>query len=361
MTTRLWPAALFFAAACGDDVDTLPEGGGGHGGEGEGGSAETTGGGGSTDVGGSPAGCPDAVEIDPSPATGQWSDVAPMLQPRQETAVVAMEGLVYVLGGFTLVGTTDLAEVYDPEADEWRAIAPLPVELHHPNAAAVDGKLYVLGYLVGGAFAEDGSGWVYDPETDEWSPVAKMPEGTERGAGAVGVIDGRVIVAGGFRGLAAVSDASLYDPVSDSWQTIAPLPVERDHGAGAVVDDVFFAIGGREGAIESQSPRVFSYDRASDTWCERSSLPTARGGIAAAVIDGQIVVVGGEGNPDDPNGVFSNVEVFTPSENRWRIEAPLPAGRHGTGAASVGDVLYLPGGANEQAFGAVATHTRFSL
>ena len=94
-------------------------------------------------------------------------------------------------------------------------------------------------------------------------------------------------------------------------------------------------------------------------WCELAPIPTARGGIAAAVLNGRIVVVGGEGNAADPNGVFSQVEAFDPATNRWSILTPLPVGRHGTGAAAVGDVLYLPGGADHQAFGAVATMTSF--
>jgi hypothetical protein len=34
--------------------------------------------------------------------------------------------------------------------------------------------------------------------------------------------------------------------------------------------------------------------------------------------------------------------------------------RHGTGAAGVGGVLYVPGGATQQAFGAVATHESYT-
>jgi len=35
----------------------------------------------------------------------------------------------------------------------------------------------------------------------------------------------------------------------------------------------------------------------------------------------------------------------------------MPEPRHGTGAAALGGTLYVPGGADRQAFGAVATCT----
>jgi len=37
-------------------------------------------------------------------------------------------------------------------------------------------------------------------------------------------------------------------------------------------------------------------------------------------------------------------EAYDPVSNTWTTSAPLPSGRHGTGAATVGDTLYLPAG-----------------
>ena len=48
---------------------------------------------------------------------------APMPSERSEVAVAAMEGRIYVVGGFD--GQTEL-EIYDPTADRWTRGAPFP-------------------------------------------------------------------------------------------------------------------------------------------------------------------------------------------------------------------------------------------
>lgn len=303
------------------------------------------------------------MPLDRSAPTGNWVELAPVAAgPRQETAVVELEDIIYVIGGFTLTDVTDRVEAYHPAAGEWSTEPALPQPLHHANAVSLGGKLYLLGFLTSGLFVANGGSYVFDPATGIWSPLAPMPAGSERGAGAVGALDDhRIIVAGGFREGTAVSDVSIYDVSTDEWFSAPPLPEPRDHGAGGVVGGTFYLVGGRVGAIASASDLVFAFDEANGQWCERQPMPTARGGIAAAVVYDKIVVVGGEGNPDDPNGVFDRVEVYDPLLNQWKIEAPLPAGRHGTGAATWAARVFLPGGADQQAFGAVADVSGFDL
>ena len=93
-------------------------------------------------------------------------------------------------------------------------------------------------------------------------------------------------------------------------------------------------------------------------------MPRARGGTSAGVIGGLIVVVGGEGNNVTVNSmrVFPETDVFDPVANSWRTVAPMRTPRHGMGAAVVGNVLYVPGGATAQGGGtAVAILEAFSF
>jgi N-acetylneuraminic acid mutarotase len=85
-------------------------------------------------------------------------------------------------------------------------------------------------------------------------------------------------------------------------------------------------------------------------------MPTPRAGGAAAVVDGLVVVAGGEGNAVTGSGVFSEVEAFDASVNRWSSLPPMETPRHGMGAAAYDGVFYVPGGATRQGFGAVSTH-----
>ena len=88
---------------------------------------------------------------------------------------------------------------------------------------------------------------------------------------------------------------------------------------------------------------------------------TPRAGAAAAIVGGRFLVVGGEGNEEAASGVFPQVEANDPLSDAWSSLPPMPTPRHGMGAAAVGATLYVPGGADVQAFSAVDTHEAFTV
>ena len=69
-------------------------------------------------------------------------------------------------------------------------------------------------------------------------------------------------------------------------------------------------------------------------------MPTVRSAIAATLLDGSIIVVGGE---CDNGHTFNQAEAFDLSTDQWRPLAS-PQGRHGFGAATLGDTAYFAGG-----------------
>ncbi len=303
---------------------------------------------------------PEAATDDEAAPTSVWQTLAPLAAgPRQETAVVALGGEIYVIGGFDARGRiVPTVEAYDPERDRWRPVADLPEPLHHANAAVAGGKIYVLGFLTG-PFVGDGRTFIYDPETDSWSAGQPMPPGTERGASGVAVLAGRIYVAGGLRS-SAVDDFSVYDPARDSWEILPDLPAARDHLVGGGIAGLIYMAGGRGGAIDAIAGRLDAFDPASGRWSTQTSMPTPRGGAAGAVADGRLYVIGGEGNPAAASGVFAEVEAYDPETDRWTSLPPPPTPRHGTGAAALLGQIYVPGGATQEGFGAVATNERLT-
>ena len=301
-------------------------------------------------------------EDEPSGPEGQWQTRASLVEARQETGVAALGGEIYVVGGFTPDGLVPRVEVYDPVDDAWRRAADFPdPAVHHANTAAVDGRLWVAGHLSGLGFGAVGRTYAYDPQTDAWTEHAAMPVGTERGGSGVAVLGARIYVLGGLRGGQSVADAWTYDTASDTWAPIEPLPGPRDHLVAAGVDGKVYAIGGRSGGIGGHVPDVDVYDAAAGTWSAGPAMPTSRGGMAAAVVSRWIFVAGGEGNADDPTGVFPEFEVLDTASGTWTSLPAMPSPRHGMGAAAVGNVVYVPGGADVQALGAVATHEAWVL
>ncbi len=125
-------------------------------------------------------------------APGRWQSRTTMTWGRQEVAVVALGGKVYVIGGF---GSTrdpgDIVEVYDPATDVWRTVAPLPIPIHHAAAAVVDGRLFVVGGYTGGRvrWTTLGTVFEYDAGQNTWRGRAHMP--TRRGGLGGGPVGGR--------------------------------------------------------------------------------------------------------------------------------------------------------------------------
>src|SRR5262245_47524488 len=209
-----------------------------------------------------------------------WRSLAPLPSPRQECAVVALNGEVYVIGGFDEQATMVAdVEVYTPATDSWRSVAPLPAPRHHATAAALDGRIYVVGSLTTD-FAARGEVYVYDPTMDAWTEGTAMPAGTERGGSAVAVVGGTIYVAGGFRG-GAVADFSAYDIRGGVWSPLSPLPAPRDHLVAGSIGGSFYAIGGRDGSITGIDGRVDAFDPAVG-WSQVAPMLTPRGGCAAA-------------------------------------------------------------------------------
>ncbi len=292
---------------------------------------------------------------------GAWRAAPSLPVPRQESAVVALDGRIYVIGGYGAQPVPDtLVLVYDAVAGTWGEAAPVPEALHHAAAAVVDGKIYLIGGF-GRSFADRApvaSVWAYDPARDQWEPRAPLP--APRGALAAAVLDGRIYALGGERygaggppSYVPVEDATVYDPRTDVWEILPPLRHRRDHLVAGAIAGRVYAVGGRDRPAYDL-PYVEAFDPATRTWTERAPLPTGRSGCMAAVLDGRLYVFGGEGNPDSPYGTFDQVEAYDPATNTWARLAPMPLPRHAAGAVALGGRIFLPGGSLRQGSGVTA-------
>jgi hypothetical protein len=253
----------------------------------------------------------------------------------------------WVLGGFD-DGLQVSDGIWILDGGGWREGPPLPEPLHHLNAAVVDGQVYILGALVGLGFDPIDRSWRLD--AGGWTPLPPVPE--PLGASAVGVVGTEIRLAGG---LATGTEqlAFAFDTVGESWRTLPALPEARDHGVGAG-GDAFRVLGGRDNGLANVRDDVF--ELVGDAWVRRTAMPTARAGVAGTQLpDGRVFVAGGEGNPDDPDGVFAEVELYDPDADTWVALDDLPTPRHGTGAAAFDGGVLVPGGATVQAFRAVDT------
>ncbi len=279
------------------------------------------------------------VETASPPAVG-WQARAPLPTARTEVAAAALDGRIYVAGGYAADGSTlDVVEVYDPAADTWATAAPLPAGRNHMGLAALGGRLYAVGGYSGpiSASAASADVWAYDPATDSWSSAAPLP--APRAAHALVAEAGRLYVVGGVGPEARTT--LVYDSATDVWSALSPIPTEREHLAAAALDGRIYAVAGRAGGRNLDT--VEAYLIADDRWEALPALPTPRSGLAAATLGGRVYVVGGEAI-DGSGQTFADVAVFDPASGRWSAAEPMPTARHGLGTAVVSDALYVVGG-----------------
>jgi N-acetylneuraminic acid mutarotase len=289
-------------------------------------------------------------------APGQWTALAPMPSARQEVAVAAFNGYVFVVGGFG-AGAEPVAtvEFYDPARNRWAPRAALPVPLHHAAAAVAGNRLFVVGGYTGGRVRWTPSAAVYEYDflRDAWAARAEMP--TPRGGLAAAALGDRLHAVGGAADR-ATNAHEVYDPVTNRWTRANPLPTARDHLAAVAFQGRLWVMGGRASFAGEQYANVEIYDPATDSWRTGTPLPTGRGGIAAAMLGARVFVFGGEA----PFRIFRATEMYEAAGDRWIAKEPMPAPRHGMGAAVIGGRIFIPGGATEPGYAATAAHDAYT-
>jgi len=202
---------------------------------------------------------------------GGWSAVASLPAPRGGLGVASWGGRIYAIGGRdggapfsgNVFGTN---EVYDPGSNSWSPLAPLPVPVSDNYATiAVDGRIYVFGGWDGVQHTDHVQ--IYDIAGNSWSSGAAMP--TPRSAAMAGELCGEIAVfggsdlsfegregyegeePGGAGGTGCLDVTEFYDPATDSWSPGPAMPVPACEIAQGVTSNGLsaFAVGsGIEGA-----------------------------------------------------------------------------------------------------------------
>jgi len=289
-----------------------------------------------------------------SPSSGdfnfKWSSAAKAPIGRTEGASVAVNGKLYVFGGYYKgwVGTFE-ADAYDPVANKWTVLAPEPQPITHP-AYATDGR-YV--YLAGGYVSDPVKGsqkfatvnvWRYDTQTNTWSAFAPLP--AARGAGAM-VLLGRQLhyLAGTDAGLIGRTDhwALNLDDASPKWVASTPLPVSRNHTTAAVLNGKIYLVGGQADTNDSApSADVLMWDPNNPgSWSYVKPLPKPLSHQALVVANGKLIAIAGLATG---HVVQSGVWVYDPTTNAWSSAAALPIPLISPNAAVIGNELIVTNG-----------------
>lgn len=265
---------------------------------------------------------------------------------RSEVPAAVVGETIYVPGGLVStaqgVGVAASMEVYHPATDAWKSAADLLAPRHHSMAVAVDGLVYVVGGF-GDAFDPWATGWVFEPQPNGWSEIADLPLSV--GAGAAAAIEGIIYVAGG---VPLGTSLYAYDPRAEKWETLPSMTQPREHTAAVAFGGDLWVLGGRWDEAMLDSVEIFDIDTAS--WSSGPSLQEARSGFGATVVGDSIYVAGGEVF-DQSDGfaatALDTVERF--DGEQWTFIEALPRRLHGAPLVTVGEMIYLLSGSIEAA------------
>jgi N-acetylneuraminic acid mutarotase len=202
------------------------------------------------------------------PAADTWTTKADMPTRRALSAIAVVEGIIYVIGG--MFGETaqdnrplSAVEAYDPATDTWTTKADMPTARYKHAACAIDGRIYVCGGFTkcGDEASRVATVEVYDPATDTWSHAPDMPH--VRGGPTASAVAGKIyIIGGGDPPLHPAGDiVDVYDPGTDTWTTEADRCPDRvGETTAAVVDGKIYAIGGSLYPGTPVFSRVYEFD-----------------------------------------------------------------------------------------------------
>lgn len=287
---------------------------------------------------------------EPEPETTlNWQTRQQMPQRREEGGSAALNGKLYVFGGFydSTFNPTGRVDAYDPSTNTWSQKRSMTEAITHAPTLVIDNEAWMFGGYVG---LSPGPAtrhvYIYNPVSNAWRRGPDLP--TERGAAGAAMVGRTVYLFGGRDRDRLADQSTVYSLNLDTgvWSTRASLPNPRNHVAAAAVDGFVYAIGGQinQAPLNYDVSDVHRYNPATDTWTRVASLPidVSHQGASTFVYNGQIVVAGGEVAHNVSTGA---VLAYRPSTNQWRPLGDLPAARRSPQAAIIGGRIYLAGGA----------------
>ena len=290
----------------------------------------------------------------PPAGTLTWTERAPALKAVSEAQGAAVNGLLYIFGGFNKDLTTNaFSQAYDLANNRWASVRDMPEQLTH-GAVAVDGTtIYIAGGFVGThPGPQTNHVWKYDTLSNTWSAGPPLP--AARGAGAMVRLGRELHFFGGTE--RDLSNLNIYKRDAPEhwilnldggtgWTAAAPMPNPRNHMAGAVLNGLIYAIGGQHMGDEEAGDQadVESYDPATNTWTTRASMPRPVGHINSSTLvwNGRIVVIAGVTYHSQE---IANVIEYDPASNAWTELTPIPGARQSPIADLIGNQVVVTTG-----------------
>ncbi len=287
------------------------------------------------------------------PATGKWTDGAPLNVARfDHVAVLLRDGTVMVAGGRNVGGVLDSTETYDPVTAKWTinanklnvARAKMTATLLPLSAIATGGTLLIVGGESALSVLKEAE--LYDPVGKKWTLTGSLAKGRSEHTATL-TPNGRVIVVGGGdSNSASLRTAEIFDPRTGGWSDSRATmnTARRQHTATLLGDGSVLMAAGFDGTSALNSSELFNPVK--QTWVTISATMNdkRRGHTATLLQNGQVFIVGGF----DGGTALKTSELFAPANKAWTKSVVFNDGRYNHTATMMpnGRVLLVAGNPN---------------
>ncbi|XP_040285813.1 kelch-like protein 21 isoform X2 [Bufo bufo] len=190
-------------------------------------------------------------------SVNEWTEVSPMLKPREYHSSTVLKGLLYVIA-------SDSTERYDHTIDSWESLRPMLYPMDNCSTTSCRGRLFAIGSLEG---KETMVMQCYDPETDLWSLVncGRLPPWSF--APKTVTLNGLIYF---VRDDSAEVD--VYSPQENEWNKIPPMKQVHVGGSLAALGGKLYVSGGYDNTFEL-SDVVEVFDPKTKEWSIVGHLP----------------------------------------------------------------------------------------
>ena len=172
---------------------------------------------------------------------------------------------------------------------------------------------------------------LYDPATGTWISTGSLNIARNDHTATL-LLNGKVLVVGGYPTNDAFQSAELFDPATGTWSLTGNINTGRANHMAALLPNGLVLIAGGTGRTGNTWNILGSaelYDPATGTWTNTGSLNTARSGTATLLPNGKVLVAGGFSRYDCPDGckVLNSAELYDPATKIWSNTGNLNTAR----------------------------------
>jgi hypothetical protein len=234
------------------------------------------------------------------------------------------------------------------------ATGALPAyRLGYTDTLLLDGRVLVAGGFADGPDLTTAE--IYDPATGTFSPTGSMTIGREYPTATL-LKDGRVLILGG-----GAATAELYDPTIGKFtQTGSPIVNRQFDTATLLKDGRVLIVGGALANTTELLNTAELYDPATGKFSQTGSMKVVRGfQTATELVDGRVLIAGGRtiaaagGSEQDD---VASAEVYSPATGKFSATGSMSRPREGHTATLLPDGRVLVAGGDTVQLVAASTN-----